>query len=101
MALFMTAALMLGYAWSPTRRTLLLVTVAAVAAVVSVTRLYLGEHWLSDVIGGMLLGGLAAVIGGAIYTIWMARSHDRRTGALDATAADRGRNNPTTRGQPA
>ncbi len=101
MALFMTAALMLGYAWSPTRRTLLLVTVAAVAAVVSVTRLYLGEHWLSDVIGGMLLGGLAAVIGGAIYTIWMARSHDRRTGALDATAADRGRNNPTTMGQPA
>ncbi|MEA1798309.1 MULTISPECIES: phosphatase PAP2 family protein [Rhodococcus] len=101
MALFMTAALLLGYAWSPARRALLLVTAAVVAVVVSVTRLYLGEHWLSDVIGGMLLGGLAAVIGGAIYTSWMARSHDRRSRALDASSTARDRNNPTTMGQPA
>ena len=101
MALFMTAALLLGYAWSPARRALLLVTAAVVAMVVSVTRLYLGEHWLSDVIGGMLLGGLAAVIGGAIYTSWMARSHDRRTRVLDPSSTARDRNNPTTMGQPA
>ncbi|NRI69160.1 phosphatase PAP2 family protein [Rhodococcus sp. MS16] len=90
MALFVTAALILGYSWSPSRRAVLLVTAAAVVVVVSVTRLYLGEHWLSDVIGGMLLGGLAAVIGSALYSAWMGQSHGRRTGHSDAATTDTG-----------
>lgn len=37
-------------------RFLVLCSLAALAALMALTRIYLGEHWLSDVIGGTLLG---------------------------------------------
>ncbi|WP_237720442.1 MULTISPECIES: phosphatase PAP2 family protein [Rhodococcus] len=98
MALFTMAAVMFGYALSPTRRALLLSLAAAVTVVVSVTRLYLGEHWLTDVIGGMLLGGLAAVIGGALYTTWMDRTRARVAASTDENYTHSGRSDPTTMG---
>ncbi|GCE40870.1 membrane-associated phospholipid phosphatase [Rhodococcus wratislaviensis] len=98
MALFTMAAVMFGYALPPTRRALLLVLAAAVTVVVSVTRLYLGEHWLTDVVGGVLLGGLAAVIGGALYTIWMDRTRTRGARSPDEVITDSGRSDPTTMG---
>lgn len=63
------------------RRWWITVTVAGTAAV-ALTRLYLGVHWFSDVMGGALLGALAAVLAGAVY-----RRLDRSAGADTAPAA--------------
>lgn len=92
-ALFVLAAVMLGHRLSTLRRRLLLVTATVASILVAVTRVYLGEHWLTDVIGGLLLGILAAVAGSAIYVVLTAR-HDRndlpyrRGRARDATSLD-------------
>ncbi|OUS89643.1 phosphatase [Rhodococcus sp. NCIMB 12038] len=77
MVLFTMVAVILGYGSPAARRGLLLVAAFTVTVVVAVTRLYLGEHWLTDVIGGILLGGLAALIGSELYGIWMRRASDR------------------------
>ncbi len=48
------------------RAALIAVAVVGTAAV-ALTRLYLGVHWVSDVLGGVLLGALAAVLAHAGY----------------------------------
>lgn len=69
------------HAGAGARRWWIAVTVVGTAAV-AVTRLYLGVHWVSDVLGGVLLGALAAVVAQLLY-----RRVVRSVGADTAPAA--------------
>jgi membrane-associated phospholipid phosphatase len=49
------------------RRTLFLVFLASLVALIGVSRSYLGQHWASDVLGAYLLGSLTLVVNILIY----------------------------------
>ena len=53
---------------SRTVQALLTVLVGAGVVIVAFSRLYLGFHWLSDVIGGALLAGVAVILGTVALT---------------------------------
>jgi len=53
---------------SRTVQALLTVLVGAGVVIVAFSRLYLGHHWLSDVIGGALLAGVAVILGTVALT---------------------------------
>jgi undecaprenyl-diphosphatase len=40
---------------------------------VGIARLYLGAHWVSDVVGGYLLGGAVLAAGIGLYYLWSSR----------------------------
>lgn len=67
-ALFLLAAMTIGSRLSPVRRGVLVFVAACAAVLVAATRVYLGEHWLTDVVGGVLLGMLAASAGSMLFT---------------------------------
>lgn len=50
---------------------------AALVGLVGISRVFLGEHWLSDLPGSYLLGALWLTLSVQLYRAWSARTHDR------------------------
>lgn len=68
---------------SAVRTAIAVLAAAVVVTIVAVTRLYLGVHWLSDVLGGALLGGVVVVAASLILHAVAAR----RTAASQGPSA--------------
>ncbi|MBC2897740.1 phosphatase PAP2 family protein [Rhodococcus wratislaviensis] len=73
-ALFGMAAVMLGFGLPAAQRWALRLLAGGLTVLIAVTRLYLGEHWLTDVVGGVLLGGTAVLAGSVVYAAWMSKT---------------------------
>ncbi|MCV7013819.1 phosphatase PAP2 family protein [Mycolicibacterium madagascariense] len=63
LALFGIVAVVVGRAGTAAVRTALAAVAVAATSVVALSRLYLGVHWVTDVAGGLLLGGAAVLAG--------------------------------------
>ncbi len=55
------------------RRVWVMVTLVLFVILISISRIYLGHHWLSDVIGGLILGS-----GSGLLTIPLLLSYNRK-----------------------
>jgi membrane-associated phospholipid phosphatase len=59
---------------SPAARALIVLAAAAAIALVGFSRLYLGAHYLSDVLAGISFGFAWAMLSLLVYTLWGARN---------------------------
>lgn len=67
LALLGVLTVVIGHRTSRAAHGALIALAAALTALVAVTRLYLGVHWVTDIMGGLLLGGAAVVIAHLAY----------------------------------
>jgi membrane-associated phospholipid phosphatase len=74
-ALLGIVAVYFGVGRSHTVRALLAGLVVAGALIVAFTRLYLGEHWLTDVVGGALLAAVFVILGAVALGIYPRSGH--------------------------
>jgi membrane-associated phospholipid phosphatase len=79
---------------SRTVQALLTVLVVAGVVIVAFSRLYLGLHWLSDVVGGALLAGVAVILG----TVALTTRRDNSPMAAPRTLAGGFRPTPLRKG---
>ncbi len=66
-ALLATLTVVVGHHTGRVARVALIAVTSLAAAAVGLTRLYLGVHWATDVLGGLLLGAAAALIAHLLY----------------------------------
>ncbi len=87
-ALLGIIAVCAGQGRSRTTRALLAGLVVAAVLSVAVIRIYIGAHWLSDVIGGAVLGALSVALGAAAIIAFHTRSGEKlRTRGRSGSAA--------------
>lgn len=90
MALAGMLAIVVGRNRGTATRVFLVCVVAVVTVLIALTRLYLGVHWLSDVLGGALLGSVAVILGSACLSAFLGSGGgdtDRRVASRAATAS--------------
>jgi membrane-associated phospholipid phosphatase len=70
-AFYATLAIILGAGRSAAAKTMLWGAAALIVAIIGASRIYLGAHWLTDVLGGYALGACwVAVITAAALLTW-------------------------------
>ncbi|MGC0362377.1 membrane-associated phospholipid phosphatase [Rhodococcus sp. 27YEA15] len=79
------AVVVLGAGLTATVRRTLAVLAVAVTILVGLTRVYLGVHWLSDVVAGAVLATLAVTVGAALLRFL----HNRRSAPAHGRSAHR------------
>jgi membrane-associated phospholipid phosphatase len=75
----MLAILLVRASWPGKRKVLLLLIMTGVICLISTSRVYLGAHWLTDVMGGIALGGLWLICLITLTTVvdsWWAKHSD-------------------------
>ncbi len=82
--LFLTFIL-LRHSWT---RTLLSLLLTAMIILVGPSRMYVGEHWASDVVGGYLLGSLTLILVIQFYHKGKAQFQEDQTPELDESEPD-------------
>jgi undecaprenyl-diphosphatase len=97
-AFYAMLAFVLGIGRSPGAKTVLWSSAAVVALVVGASRLYLGAHWMTDVLGGYALGATWV----AVVVIVMLVASPQGTGGPDAAGerASRDRRRDRRGGRP-